>query len=92
MKGKRAVVLGRSKIVGGPMASLLTWNHATVTVCHSRTENLPEVVGTQQAQAAQPMLVQCWASVEDVRSTLVQQWVNVLWLIIPCEHETLNQC
>jgi len=42
--GKRAVVLGRSKIVGMPMANLLTWNHATVTVCHSRTTSLPYVV------------------------------------------------
>jgi len=42
--GKNAVVLGRSKIVGSPMASLLTWNHATVTICHSRTHNLPDVV------------------------------------------------
>ena len=31
-----AVVLGRSKIVGTPMAELLKWHHATVTVCHSR--------------------------------------------------------
>ena len=40
IKGKRAVVLGRSKIVGAPMSDLLTWNHATVTVCHSRTADL----------------------------------------------------
>lgn len=44
IKGKRAVVVGRSKIVGAPMASLLMWNHATITVCHSRTVNLPDVV------------------------------------------------
>ncbi|CAH1792800.1 unnamed protein product [Owenia fusiformis] len=43
IKGKRAVVLGRSKIVGSPMANLLTWNHATVTICHSRTIDLPSV-------------------------------------------------
>jgi len=42
--GKRAVVVGRSKIVGMPIANLLTWNHATVTLCHSRTANLPDVV------------------------------------------------
>lgn len=41
--GKTAVVLGRSKIVGTPMADLLKWAHATVTVCHSRTKNLEEV-------------------------------------------------
>ena len=47
VSGKRAVVVGRSKIVGAPMANLLMWNHATVTVCHSRTKNLPEVVSSQ---------------------------------------------
>jgi len=43
MQGKRAVVLGRSRIVGLPMALLLLHRHATVTICHSRTENLPAV-------------------------------------------------
>ena len=42
--GKRAVVLGRSNIVGIPAALLLIEKNATVTVCHSRTENLPEVI------------------------------------------------
>lgn len=41
--GKRAVVIGRSNIVGKPVASLLTAKNATVTLCHSRTENLPAV-------------------------------------------------
>jgi len=41
--GARAVVIGRSDIVGKPMALLLLNRHATVTVCHSRTKNLPEV-------------------------------------------------
>ena len=44
ISGKHAVVVGRSKIVGAPMANLLTWNHATVTVCHSRTKNLEAMV------------------------------------------------
>ncbi|KAL1130318.1 hypothetical protein AAG570_013256, partial [Ranatra chinensis] len=42
--GSEAVVLGRSKIVGTPVAELLKWNHATVTVCHSRTKNIQEQV------------------------------------------------
>lgn len=42
--GKSAVVLGRSRIVGTPVAELLKWEHATVTVCHSKTRNLSEVV------------------------------------------------
>ncbi len=45
--GRRAVVLGRSDIVGKPVAFLLLHEHATVTLCHSRTENLAEVA--QQA-------------------------------------------
>ena len=36
VEGANAVVLGRSKIVGTPVAELLKWHHATVTVCHSR--------------------------------------------------------
>ena len=43
IKGKRAVVLGRSKIVGMPMFNVLIWNHATTTLCHSRTENIDDV-------------------------------------------------
>jgi methylenetetrahydrofolate dehydrogenase (NADP+)/methenyltetrahydrofolate cyclohydrolase len=41
--GSRAVVIGRSDIVGKPMALLLLHRHATVTICHSRTPNLPMV-------------------------------------------------
>ncbi|HEX2253555.1 MAG TPA: bifunctional methylenetetrahydrofolate dehydrogenase/methenyltetrahydrofolate cyclohydrolase FolD [Thermoanaerobaculia bacterium] len=41
--GRRAVVVGRSAIVGKPMAGLLLREHATVTVCHSRTRDLPAV-------------------------------------------------
>ncbi|KAJ0062706.1 hypothetical protein NL108_004326, partial [Boleophthalmus pectinirostris] len=43
--GKRAVVVGRSKIVGAPMHDLLLWNHATVTTCHSKTVDLDLEVG-----------------------------------------------
>jgi methylenetetrahydrofolate dehydrogenase (NADP+) / methenyltetrahydrofolate cyclohydrolase len=42
--GKTAVVLGRSNIVGIPVAALLNNRDATVTICHSRTPNIPEVV------------------------------------------------
>ncbi|MDT7042321.1 bifunctional methylenetetrahydrofolate dehydrogenase/methenyltetrahydrofolate cyclohydrolase FolD [Candidatus Nitronereus thalassa] len=41
IEGKRAVVLGRSNIVGKPVAMLLMHRHATVTICHSRTKDLP---------------------------------------------------
>ncbi len=46
MAGKHAVVVGRSAILGKPMAMLLLKENCTVTVCHSRTENLPEIVKT----------------------------------------------
>lgn len=42
--GTRAVVLGRSKIVGAPVASLLLWHNATVTVCHSKTKDIEKQV------------------------------------------------
>ena len=47
IEGKRAVVVGRSNIVGKPVAHLLTCRNATVTVCHSKTPNLSEF--TKQA-------------------------------------------
>ena len=43
IKGARAVVIGRSDIVGKPVAMLLLHEHATVTICHSRTRDLPGV-------------------------------------------------
>lgn len=43
LSGKNAVVLGRSQVVGKPLAMLLLAQNATVTVCHSKTENLPEI-------------------------------------------------
>ena len=43
LSGKRAVVIGRSNIVGKPMSMLLTNADATVTVCHSKTQNLKEI-------------------------------------------------
>ena len=45
IRGSRAVVVGRSSIVGRPMAEMLLNRHATVTICHSRTRDLPAEVG-----------------------------------------------
>jgi methylenetetrahydrofolate dehydrogenase (NADP+)/methenyltetrahydrofolate cyclohydrolase len=60
IEGKRAVVIGRSDIVGKPMAALLLHRHATVTIAHSRTEDLGAV--TRQADilvaaAGRPLMV-----------------------------------
>jgi methylenetetrahydrofolate dehydrogenase (NADP+) / methenyltetrahydrofolate cyclohydrolase len=46
IEGKRAVVIGRSNIVGKPAALLLLREHATVTICHSRTVDLAAIVRT----------------------------------------------
>ncbi|KAF8476115.1 formate--tetrahydrofolate ligase-domain-containing protein [Kalaharituber pfeilii] len=46
IRGKNAVVLGRSDIVGSPVSYLLKNADATVTICHSHTQNLPEIVKT----------------------------------------------
>lgn len=45
IKGKDAVIVGRSNIVGKPMALLLMMEHATITICHSRTVDLKERIG-----------------------------------------------
>ena len=45
LKGKHAVVVGRSPILGKPVAMMLLNEHATVTICHSRTQDLHAVVG-----------------------------------------------
>ena len=44
LSGKHAVVVGRSAILGKPMAMMLLNENCTVTICHSKTENLPEIV------------------------------------------------
>ena len=43
IKGKRVVVIGRSLVIGKPVSLLLLAEHATVTICHSRSENLPAI-------------------------------------------------
>jgi methylenetetrahydrofolate dehydrogenase (NADP+)/methenyltetrahydrofolate cyclohydrolase len=50
--GKRAVVLGRSSIVGRPVAELLINRDATVTICHSKTKDLPDVVAEAEILVA----------------------------------------
>src|SRR5262249_2620233 len=47
IEGARAVILGRSNIVGLPMSFLLLHRNATITICHSHTQNLPDI--TRQA-------------------------------------------
>ena len=61
LEGAEAVVLGRSDLVGRPVAALLTARNATVTVCHSRTRNLAEVCARADvlvAAVGRPRMVQ----------------------------------
>ncbi|MFR2450565.1 MAG: bifunctional 5,10-methylenetetrahydrofolate dehydrogenase/5,10-methenyltetrahydrofolate cyclohydrolase [Clostridia bacterium] len=46
IEGKHAVVIGRSNIVGKPLAQCLLQKNATVTICHSKTKNLAEITKT----------------------------------------------
>jgi len=65
IRGKSAVVIGRSKIVGSPMAELLKWNDATVTVCHSKTVNIQEITKNADivvVAARQPEVSTCCSS------------------------------
>ncbi len=60
LKGKQAVVVGRSNIVGKPIAQLLLNHNATVTVCHSKTENIEEICSRADiliASVGQPRLI-----------------------------------
>ena len=52
IEGRRAVVIGRSNVVGRPFASLLVQRHATVTVCHRRTVDLPAVTRSADVLAS----------------------------------------
>jgi methylenetetrahydrofolate dehydrogenase (NADP+)/methenyltetrahydrofolate cyclohydrolase len=45
LEGKHAVVVGRSAILGKPMAAMLLNKNCTVTICHSKTHNLPHIIG-----------------------------------------------
>lgn len=70
--GKRAVVIGRSNIVGKPMFHLLMGRNATVTVCHSRTENLAEI--TRQAD----ILVAAIGKPQFVKKDMVKTGATVI--------------
>ena len=79
LAGARAVVIGRSDIVGKPMALLLLHRHATVTVCHSRTVDLPRVAAEADILVAAigrpgfvtPAFVKPGAAVVDVGTSQV---------------------
>ncbi|MDX2479696.1 MAG: bifunctional methylenetetrahydrofolate dehydrogenase/methenyltetrahydrofolate cyclohydrolase FolD [Desulfuromusa sp.] len=60
LKGKEVVIIGRSNIVGKPVALMCLAEHATVTICHSRTVDLPQKVATADvviAAVGQPEMI-----------------------------------
>lgn len=70
--GKHAVIIGRSNIVGKPMAYLLLQRHATVTICHSKTQNLTEY--TKKAD----ILVAAVGKAEMLKGDMVKQKAVVI--------------
>src|SRR3954471_6444263 len=89
--GAQAVVIGRSDIVGKPMALLLLHQNATVTICHSRTADLPRVARTADILVAAlgrpafvtPEFVKPGATVIDVGTTPVSDRTLVEQLFAP---------
>jgi methylenetetrahydrofolate dehydrogenase (NADP+) / methenyltetrahydrofolate cyclohydrolase len=89
--GRHAVVIGRSDIVGKPMALLLLHRHATVTICHSRTVDLPRIArdadiliaAIGRAGFVTPDFVKPGATVIDVGTTRVEDAALVDRLLPP---------
>jgi methylenetetrahydrofolate dehydrogenase (NADP+) / methenyltetrahydrofolate cyclohydrolase len=89
--GARAVVIGRSDIVGKPMALLLLHRHATVTICHSRTADLPAIAAQADIVVAAigrpgfvtPAFVKRGAAVVDIGTTQVSDRAVVERLFPP---------
>ena len=71
-EGKEAVIVGRSNIVGKPLALMLLSRNATVTVCHTRTKNLPEV--TRRAE----ILVAAAGKAEMIQADMVRDGAVVI--------------
>ena len=85
-KGKRAVVIGRSNIVGLPVAKMLLDANATVTLCHTRTVNLPEI--TRQAE----ILVVAAGRAKMVTGDMVSEGVVVIDVGMDRDPETGKLC
>jgi methylenetetrahydrofolate dehydrogenase (NADP+)/methenyltetrahydrofolate cyclohydrolase len=95
LSGKRAVVIGRSAIVGKPMAHLLLQRNATVTVCHSRTQDLGRhtleadilVAAVGSTHLVSPDMVKAGATVVDVGMNRVPDSKKLLGDVDPAAAE-----
>ena len=72
VEGKRAVIVGRSNIVGKPVALMLLNRHATVTICHTRTRHLPSM--TKQAE----ILIAAAGRPEMIRADMVSDGAVII--------------
>lgn len=72
IEGKHAVVVGRSNIVGRPMAELLLNANATVTICHSKTQNLTEIVKSAD------ILVVAIGKPKFITADMIKEWAVVV--------------
>lgn len=86
ISGKRAVVIGRSNIVGLPVSKLLLNENATVTVCHSRTKNLAEITRTAE------ILVAAIGKPKFVTSDMVSEGTVIIDVGINRDPETGKLC
>ena len=99
LAGLHAVVIGRSNIVGKPMAQLLLRDSCTVTVAHSRTRNLPDILATADivvAAVGRPLFVQGkWlkpgATVVDVGINRVDQGDGTTRLVGDVDYSTARE-
>ena len=85
-KGKRAVVIGRSLVIGRPVSMLLMHANATVTTCHTRTVNMPEV--TRQAD----ILVVAAGKAKMVTADMVKEGAVVIDVGMDRDPETGKLC
>jgi len=86
ISGKRAVVIGRSQIVGLPVSKLLLDRNATVTICHSRTKDLPSI--TREAD----ILVVAIGKAKFVDGTMVKDGAAVIDVGMDIDPETGKLC
>ncbi|GGB81652.1 bifunctional protein FolD [Marinobacterium zhoushanense] len=99
LSGLNAVVIGRSNIVGKPMAQLLLRESCTVTVAHSRTKNLPEILREADivvAAVGRPLFVQSYwlkegATVIDVGINRIDQADGTTRLVGDVDYDTAKE-
>ena len=88
IEGKEAVVLGRSNIVGLPVSMLLLHRNATITICHSRTQDLPGTCRRADiliAAVGRPEMVKAdWVK---PGATVIDVGINQKWIVHPADRE-----